>query len=75
MTNVNDFEHCVRLTNPGTKEFAEQIADRINKDYPDQAKAVMNKKGFVCMITEKYSSYCKDYVLSKCKIKEEVREK
>ena len=57
------------ITEPSTKEWAEQIAFHINKDYPNSARVNMNASGYYVAVTKKYYEYCINYVLGNCKIK------
>ena len=58
-----------QLTLPDAR-FSNEIAEQINRKYPDQAKVVDGK----CLITEKYWAYCKHYVQKNCNIKQIERE-
>ena len=54
-----------QVTKP-SKALAKEICAGINKDYPN--KAVVYKDS--CWITKEHYKYCKDYVLTKCKIED-----
>ena len=58
-----------QLTLPADADFANEVADRINKDYPEQAIIEQQSTFFVVKITGSYWEYCKDYVQKHCKIK------
>lgn len=58
-----------RFTNHIDEDSAKEIAERINKDYPEQAEVRQSRLGFYVMITENYWDYCVQYVKDNCKIK------
>ena len=55
------------LTYPYKKSFAIEIANRINKDYPDQAIISETPKGWSVLINPKYFEFCCSIVQLKCR--------
>ena len=47
------------------REFSQEVADNINKDYPGSAIVKDN----CCFVTDEYWEFCKNYVQANCKIK------
>ena len=58
-----------QLTIPISKESAEEIAGRINKDYPEQAKVVPINGYWEVRIENTYWEFCMDYVQNHCRTK------
>lgn len=54
------------VTIKNDEAFAIETANRINKSYPGSAKVENGQ----CLITEDHYKYCKNYVLTNCKIKD-----
>lgn len=66
-----------QLTLPNSdRNFHKEVADRINNDYPGQAKLV-NGYGVLWFvrISEEYWQFVRDYVQANCKIKPEADER
>jgi len=63
----------MQLTQWNSKvNWAIEIADHINEDYPNQASVKFNEKGSSAIfITRVHAEYCERYVQDKCRVKNE----
>lgn len=55
--------------NEKNDKFCFDLADNINKDYPNGAVVKRTSSGIWVYLNEKYKKMCEDYVLSKCKLR------